>query len=88
MGVDASRKNGPAGDHFTVGSLDRFTAKIAAMMIATPTKSLKLSCSPNRTAAIATPKNGVTAEVIEVKSLDEAEELGDQLKGKIVFFMN
>lgn len=36
--------------------------------------------------SIATPKNGVTGEVIEVKSLDEAEELGDQLKGKIVFF--
>ncbi len=36
--------------------------------------------------SIATPKNGVTAEVIEVKSLDEAEQLGDQLKGKIVFF--
>ena len=36
--------------------------------------------------SVATPKNGVTAEVIEVKSLDEAEELGDKLKGKIVFF--
>ncbi len=36
--------------------------------------------------SIATPKNGITAEVIEVKSLDETEELGDQLKGKIVFF--
>lgn len=36
--------------------------------------------------SIATPKNGVTAEVIEVKSLDEAEKLGDTLKGKIVFF--
>lgn len=36
--------------------------------------------------SIATPKNGVTAEVIEVQSLDEAEELGEKLKGKIVFF--
>jgi len=36
--------------------------------------------------SIATPKNGVTAEVVEVQSLDEAEELGDKLKGKIVFF--
>ncbi len=36
--------------------------------------------------SVATPKNGVTAEVIEVKSLDEAEKLGDQMKGKIVFF--
>tara|TARA_R110001632_G_scaffold232806_1_gene374671 strand:- start:26245 stop:27675 length:1431 start_codon:yes stop_codon:yes gene_type:complete len=36
--------------------------------------------------SIATPKNGITAEVIEVKSLEEAEKLGDQMKGKIVFF--
>ncbi len=36
--------------------------------------------------SIATPKNGVTAEVIEVKSLEEAEALGDKMKGKIVFF--
>jgi len=36
--------------------------------------------------SVATPKNGVTAEVIEVKSLAEAEKLGDQMKGKIVFF--
>ncbi|MEQ6125363.1 M20/M25/M40 family metallo-hydrolase [Pseudotenacibaculum sp. MALMAid0570] len=36
--------------------------------------------------SIATPKNGVTAEVIEVKSLEEAEKLGDKMKGKIVFF--
>ena len=36
--------------------------------------------------SIATPKNGVTAEVIEVKSLDEAKALGNKMKGKIVFF--
>lgn len=36
--------------------------------------------------SIATPKNGVTSEVIEVKSLEEAEDLGDKMKGKIVFF--
>tara|TARA_R110000787_G_scaffold113832_2_gene223172 strand:+ start:8990 stop:10420 length:1431 start_codon:yes stop_codon:yes gene_type:complete len=36
--------------------------------------------------SIATPKNGVTAEVIEVKSLAEAEKLGAKMKGKIVFF--
>ena len=35
--------------------------------------------------SIATPKNGVTAEVIEVKSLEEAEELGTKMEGKIVF---
>ncbi|CAM1345532.1 M20/M25/M40 family metallo-hydrolase [Tenacibaculum amylolyticum] len=36
--------------------------------------------------SIPTPTNGITGEVIEVKSLKEAEELGDKLKGKIVFF--
>ena len=36
--------------------------------------------------SVATPKNGIRAEVIEVKSSDEAEQLGDQMKGKIVFF--
>ncbi|MEE9408953.1 MAG: M20/M25/M40 family metallo-hydrolase [Polaribacter sp.] len=36
--------------------------------------------------SIATPKSGILAEVIEVKSLKEAEEMGEQLRGKIVFF--
>jgi hypothetical protein len=36
--------------------------------------------------SIATPKNGLTAEVIEVHGLDELEALGDKLKGKIVFY--
>ena len=36
--------------------------------------------------SVATPKGGIDAEVIEVQSLKEAEELGDRGKGKIVFF--
>lgn len=36
--------------------------------------------------SIATPKEGVTAEVIEVRSLEEAEALGEKMRGKIVFF--
>jgi carboxypeptidase Q len=36
--------------------------------------------------SVATPKGGVQAEVIEVKSLAEAEKLGDKAKGKIVFY--
>jgi carboxypeptidase Q len=36
--------------------------------------------------SIATPTNGITAEVVEVKSLEEATALGAQMKGKIVFF--
>ena len=36
--------------------------------------------------SVATPKNGITAEVIEVKSIEEAKALGSKMKGKIVFF--
>jgi len=36
--------------------------------------------------SIATPKEGITAEVIEVHSLDEAKNLGGKAKGKIVFY--
>lgn len=37
--------------------------------------------------SVATPKNGITAGIIEVKSLDELKELGaDKVKGKIIFF--
>ncbi|MDN3619883.1 M20/M25/M40 family metallo-hydrolase [Polaribacter undariae] len=36
--------------------------------------------------SIATSKEGVLAEVIEVKSLEEATALGDKMKDKIIFF--
>ncbi len=36
--------------------------------------------------SIATPKKGISGEVIEVQSLAEAEDLGEKLRGKIVFF--
>ena len=36
--------------------------------------------------SIATPAEGITAEVIEVKSVAEAKNLGDKAKDKIVFF--
>ena len=37
--------------------------------------------------SISTPTSGITAEVIEVRSLDEVEKLGtEKIKGKIVFF--
>lgn len=36
--------------------------------------------------SIATPKKGLLAEVVEVKSIAEAENLGEKLRGKIVFF--
>lgn len=36
--------------------------------------------------SVATSKDGITGEVIEVKSLEEVEQLGEKLRGKIVFF--
>jgi len=36
--------------------------------------------------SIATPESGILAEVIEVQSLKEVEDLGDKVKGKIVFY--
>ena len=36
--------------------------------------------------SIATPENGILADVIEVQSLEEVETLGDKVKGKIVFY--
>ena len=36
--------------------------------------------------SVGTPKVGITAEVIEVKSLDEASKLGERAKGKIIFY--
>ncbi|RYD89607.1 MAG: peptidase M28 family protein, partial [Sphingobacteriales bacterium] len=35
---------------------------------------------------VATPKNGVTASIVEVTSMAELHQLGDKVKGKIVFF--
>ncbi|MCJ7580264.1 MAG: M20/M25/M40 family metallo-hydrolase [Candidatus Aminicenantes bacterium] len=36
--------------------------------------------------SIGTPKNGMSSQVLEVNSFDELNHLGDQAKGKIVFF--
>lgn len=36
--------------------------------------------------SISTPKNGITAEVVEVKSFDELKNLGEKAKDKIIFF--
>lgn len=36
--------------------------------------------------SIATPKHGLVAEVVEVRSFEELRELGDGARGKIVFF--
>jgi len=36
--------------------------------------------------SIGTPPEGITAEIVEVKSFEELKRLGDKAKGKIVFF--
>jgi len=36
--------------------------------------------------SIATPKGGITAEVVEVKSFEELQALGPKAKGKIIFY--
>ncbi len=36
--------------------------------------------------SIATPKNGLTAEVIEVQGIEDLKILGDKIKGKIIFY--
>jgi carboxypeptidase Q len=36
--------------------------------------------------SIATPRNGITAEIVEVRSFDELKAFGGRAKGKIVFF--
>ncbi len=36
--------------------------------------------------SISTPSNGITAEVIEVSSMEEVSKLGNKAKGKIVFY--
>ena len=36
--------------------------------------------------SVATPKGGVTAGVLEVRSIEELQQAGDKAKGKIIFF--
>src|SRR5438105_1026297 len=38
--------------------------------------------------SVATPAKGITADVIEVTSYDQLKELGDKIKGKIVYYDN
>ncbi len=57
--------------------------KEEAIMTAGATGPLHIAALGN---SIGTLKTGIEAEVVQVKSLDEAKAKGDTLKGKIVFF--
>ncbi len=64
--------------HWVRGPVEEASALVSSRSI--PLKVCALGGS------IATPEDGITAEVIEVKSFDELKALGDKAKGKIVFF--
>ncbi|WP_316634683.1 M20/M25/M40 family metallo-hydrolase [uncultured Flavobacterium sp.] len=58
--------------------------KETAYIVDNKTKTVVPICALG--SSIATPKTGITAEVIEVQSIKELKELGDKVKGKIVFY--
>ncbi len=55
----------------------------AAVVIGTERKSLTVCALGG---SIATPADGITAEVMEVKTFDELRSLGEKAKNKIIFF--
>ena len=66
--------------HWVRGSVEQATVLSNGSRTAIPLKIAALG------GTIGTTKQGVTAEVVEVKSFDELRALGDKAKGKIVFF--
>ena len=60
------------------GDVEECSARSAAGSF--PLKCAALGTSPG------TPAEGVSAEVIEVRSIDEVAKLGDRAKGKIIFY--
>lgn len=64
--------------HWVRGEVEEAQANSGGQII--PLKVVALGGS------IATPAEGVTAQVVEVRSLEEAKKLGNAVKGKIVFF--
>jgi hypothetical protein len=59
-------------------------AKETAYILDNKTKTVVPICALG--GSVATAKTGLTAEVIEVHGIKELTELGDKVKGKIVFF--
>jgi carboxypeptidase Q len=65
--------------HWVRGSVEE------ASILTTADKSVPLTiCALG--GSVATPEEGITAEVVEVKSFDELRSLGGRAAGKIVFF--
>jgi hypothetical protein len=58
--------------------------KETAYILDNKTKTIVSICALG--GSVATTKNGLTAEVIEVLGIKELNDLGDKVKGKIVFF--
>jgi hypothetical protein len=58
--------------------------KETAYILDNKTKTIVSICALG--GSVATSKNGLTAEVIEVQGIKELNDLGDKVKGKIVFF--
>lgn len=64
--------------HWVRGEKEKANYSINGKKINVPACALGFSVS--------TPESGVSGEIVEVKSLEEAKKMGDKLKGKIVFF--
>ncbi len=79
LGFDRVRTEPTVVSHWVRGPIEegRLLSKAAG---AIPVKVRALGGS------VATPRGGLTAGIVEVRSIAEAERLGDRARGKIVFF--
>jgi hypothetical protein len=77
FGFDAVRAEPVTVPHWVRGAVETAT-------IVSPRRTRLRICALG--GSIGTPKAGITAEVVEVKSFEELRGLGDAAKGKIVFF--
>jgi carboxypeptidase Q len=64
--------------HWTRGDVEQATVTSTPKPVALKVTALGPS--------VGTPKEGIEANVVEVQSLDEVDQLGDAIRGKIVFY--
>ena len=64
--------------HWTRGDVEQATVTSTPKPVALKITALGPS--------VGTPKEGIEANVVEVQSLDEVDQLGDAIRGKIVFY--